>query len=75
MSLPGLVPFLLSPRTEYEARYGKGVLLTDCELGILISALTESNIRQDDEDAAVTLYIKLFAALDGEPPYGSIEEG
>lgn len=63
------IPFFLNPRTAFEARYGKAVLLTDCELGIILTALGECNVCEHDEAALAGLFPKLLCALDEDAPY------
>lgn len=69
MSVPQ--PYLIAPTTEYEARYGKPVLLTDCEIGHLLDVLTDAADpgTPDGNAARDALWQKLLASWNTVAPY------
>lgn len=71
---PASLPYFLSPRDYYEARFGKAVLLTDAELGIILTALGECNPWTDDTEdrVAANLFPKLLELILGSSPYESL---
>lgn len=64
-------PYLIEPGTEYEARYGKPLLITDCEIGHLLDILLDApNPRTPDGAAArEAIWAKLMATWRMAPPY------
>lgn len=55
------VPYSIQPTTKDEALHGKPLLLTDCEVAALLTALPKVHCNCDaDEECAQRLFVKLF---------------
>lgn len=57
----------VEPQSEYETKYGKAVLLTDCEIAIILEALKVYEPQTlDGEEACDRLWCKLVPLFQEE---------
>lgn len=63
-------PFMLTPQSEYERVHGKPILLTDCEIAVILDAIRASDTSTEDGKLALdNIWRKMMGLWDTPAPY------
>ena len=66
----GTAPYMIERHNEQEALYGKPVLLTDCEVAMLLDALPKvTPTAECHEEQLKALWVKMLALWEAKAPY------